>query len=675
MNQRWKQNGVECWGKTVLTLVTSLFWMAFAAFLLLHASRSTHHFINQKVTARLDNPSEFSVPSPSETVTPALSSGPGGPILIISDKTNAFTTYMAEILRAEGLNEFTVEDIRKVTSSRLGTYDAVILGDMRLTKAQARRISKWVLAGGNLIAMRPDKQLAALLGLTTHSATLSNAYLRIDTSSGAGVGIVEDTIQFHGTADVYSLNGAIAIAQLYTTATTPVTFPAATLNRAGRGQAAAFVYDLARSVIYTRQGNPAWSGEPRDGQHGPVRTDDLYFGAANFDPQPDWVDLSKVSIPQADEQQRLLVNLILKMNFTKRPLPRFWYFPSGHKAVVVMTGDDHGIQSATARRFNDFLAASPAGCSVKDWQCIRSSSYLAVGPRLRRSLNDSQVSRYNELGFEVGVHVDSVPSCSNPTISELDTSYTSDLAALTAQFPSLPSPHTDRRHCVGWRDFDSPPLVELKHGIRFDTNYYYWPSSWIKNRVGMFTGSGMPMRFADRNGNLLDVYQAATQMTDESGQSYPMHIDKLLDNAIGPTEFYGAFVANMHNDLSGTGWKYPGPGANQIVASAKAHHVPVVSAEQMLTWVDGRNASSFGSLIWRDNTLSFSISADSRARNLLAMLPMSNLAGTLTHIAFAGKPVRFSIESRNGVSYALFAASSGTYQAVYVGRTTRAVPE
>ncbi len=30
------------------------------------------------------------------------------------------------------------------------------------------------------------------------------------------------------------------------------------------GHAAAFTYDLARSVVYTRQGNPAWAGQERD---------------------------------------------------------------------------------------------------------------------------------------------------------------------------------------------------------------------------------------------------------------------------------------------------------------------------------------------------------------------------------------------------------------------------
>ena len=72
-----------------------------------------------------------------------------------------------------------------------------------------------------------------------------------------------------------------------------------------------------------------------------VRSNDLFFGAKARDAQPDWVNLDKVAIPQADEQQRLLANLIQDMNRDRKPLPRFWYLPRGEKAVVVMTGDDH----------------------------------------------------------------------------------------------------------------------------------------------------------------------------------------------------------------------------------------------------------------------------------------------------------------------------------------------
>ena len=58
----------------------------------------------------------------------------------------------------------------------------------------------------------------------------------------------------------------------------------------------------------------------------------------------------------------------------------------------------------------------------------------------------------------------------------------------------------------------------------------------------------MPMRFADLDGTLIDVYQAVTQMTDESGQSYPFTVNTLLDRALGPEGYYGAFTVNAHTD-------------------------------------------------------------------------------------------------------------------------------
>jgi len=590
--------------------------------------------------------------------------GPGGPILVISNVVNPFTQYFSEILTTEGLNEYTITDISQVTSATLANYDVVILGDMPLSSSEVSLLSNWVVGGGNLIAMHPDSQLAGLLGLIPLSSTLSNAYILVQTTAGPGVGIVGETMQFHGSADLYSTNGASTIASLYSDAVTSTTYPAVTVNSFGAGQAAAFTYDLARSVIYTRQGNPAWSGEARDGQS-LIRSDDLFFGAASFDPQLDWVDLTKVSIPQADEQQRLLANLILQMNAAKKPLPRFWYFPSGFEAVVVMTGDDHGSfysGSATAQRFNDFIADSPAGCSVADWQCVRATSYLFPQDLASTTFTNSQAASYITQGFEIALHGDSSPTCSNWTTSgQLDSFYVSELSSFASQFPSVPAPQTHRMHCVSWSDYDSQPNVELNHGIRLDTTYYYWPPSWLNNQPGMFTGSGFPMRYTDRNGNVIDVYQAPTQMTDESGQTYPFNIDTLLDNAVGATGFYGAFTANMHND-SGT---YPGPGANQIVASAQARGVPVVSALQMLTWLDGRNSSSFGSLSWNGSTLSFTIAVGTGAKNLQAMVPTSSGAGLLTSISLNGTPIAFTTQTIKGVQYAFFRASVGSYQATY----------
>ena len=196
----------------------------------------------------------------------------------------------------------------------LSNFDVVLLGDTALSAGQVTTLTNWVNGGGKLVAMHPDKQLAGLLGLSDAGSTLANAYLKVDTSSGPGVGITGQTIQFHGSADRYTLNGATAVATLYSNATTATANPAVSLRSVGSsgGQAAAFTYDLARSVVYTRQGNPAWAGQERDGVVG-IRPDDMFYGAKAGDVQPDWLDTSKIAIPQADEQQRLLVNLVTQM--------------------------------------------------------------------------------------------------------------------------------------------------------------------------------------------------------------------------------------------------------------------------------------------------------------------------------------------------------------------------
>jgi hypothetical protein len=584
---------------------------------------------------------------------PRPDDGPGGPIIAITKASNPFSRYYAEILRNEGLNEFTTKDISTVTAATLAGHDVAILGDMALTPAQVQMLTGWVNTGGNLIAMRPDKQLAGLLGLVDASGTLGNAYLRSDTSRAPGAGIVDQTVQFHGTADRYVTNGASTVATLYATAGTSTPNPAVTVRDVGSGggQAAAFTFDLARSIIYTRQGNPAWNGQERDGV-APIRSDDLFFGGA----LPDWNDLAKVAIPQADELQRLLANLIAHVNADRKPLPRFWYFPRGEKAVVIMTGDDHG-NGGTAGRFNGFRSASPAGCSVAQWECVRGSSYIYPNT----PLTNAAAAAYVADGFEVALHVDT--GCANYTPTSLQTTYASQLADFANRYPGVPAPATNRTHCIVWSDWASQAKIELQHGVRLDTNYYYWPPQWVANAPGFFTGSGMPMRFADLDGTMIDVYQATTQMTDESGQSYPFTVDTLLDRALGATGYYGAFTANMHTDSAQSS------GSDAIVASALNRGVPVVTGRQLLEWLDGRNRSSFDSIAYSGGTLTFRVTAGSAATGLRGMLPASFGNETLGALTRDGNPVSFTREVIKGVEFAFFPASSGVYEATYAPDT------
>jgi len=580
--------------------------------------------------------------------------GPGGPILVVASAANPFGRYFAEILRNEGLNYFTVTDISLVDASVLAAHELVILAETSPGPAQVAMFTSWVDGGGKLVAMRRDPQLASLLGLAGPAGTLADAYLQIDTALPSGSGLVAETLQFHGTADLWSLAGASALATLYSDASTATANPAATLHSVGSngGLAAAFLFDLARSVVYTRQGNPAWAGQERDGS-APIRSDDLFFGAAPGDPQPDWIDLGKVAIPQADEQQRMLAKLIRQLMGI--PLPAFWYFPSGHEAVVLLTADQHGCCGATRDRFDDNLAASAPGCSVDDWECVRSTSYIYAGP----GMSDAEAAAFTSQGFEIGVHVNT--NCADWTPASLDAFFAGDLAGFAAQYPSLPAPDTNRTHCIAWSDWSSEASVSLTHGVRLDTNYYYWPPAWVADTPGMFTGSGMIMRFAEQDGTLIDVYQAATQMTDESGQSYPFTIDTLLDRALGAEEYYGASTANMHTDGNAVSIA----GANAIVASAQARGVPVVTARQMLQWLDGRNGSSFADLSWNGASLSFALARHSAARNLQALVPTLAGSGPLVSLTRDGQPVPFLLRTIKAVEYAAFAADSGEHVATY----------
>ena len=582
-------------------------------------------------------------------------------VLVVASPANPYGSYLTEILRNEGLNAFTTLNPAFLSAAQLSTFDVVVLGETQLTAGQVSLLGDWVAAGGNLVAMRPDKQLAGLLGLSDAGATLSNGYLKVDTAAAPGAGIVGTTIQYHGTADRYTLAGATAVASLYANATTATSNPAVTLRSVGTagGQAAAFTYDLARSVVLTRQGNPAWAGQERDGVLA-IRPDDMFYGAKVGDLQTDWLDTSRIAIPQADEQQRLLMNLLTLMERDRMPLPRFWYLPRGAKAAVVLSGDDHSPVNSpgySAPNFDHMKSLSPAGCVVGNWQCVRSTAFVYPAA----TLTDAQAKAYVAEGFDVALHpqVGSCPSAA-PDPADMAAAFDLQLGQWAQHYPSLPAPVSNRTHCVVWPDWASEPKIELARGMRLDANYYHYPASWIGAKPGFLNGGGFPMRFADLDGTPIDVYQQNTNMNDEAGQSYPATVNALLDNAVGAAGFYGAFGVNIHYD-----YQAPQAANTAIVQSAQARGVPLVSYKQMLQWVDGRNASTIRSMSWSAGTFTFTTTVGLGAAGLQTLLPVQGPTGTLTSVSCGGSTVPFTRWTMKGIEYGSFTTVTGTCQARY----------
>jgi hypothetical protein len=342
------------------------------------------------------------------------------------------------------------------------------------------------------------------------------------------------------------------------------------------------------------------------------------------------------------------------------PLPRFWYLPRGEQAVVLMSGDDHSPSQAaggTIANFEGFKALSPAGCSVAGWECVRGTSYTYPNS----NISNAQAAGYLAEGFELGLHPNA-GSCPTVPVSqaELGAIYDGQLASWRSKYTSLPSPSSSRTHCVFWPDWASNAKVELANGIRLDANYYHYPGSWIGPRNGFMNGGGFPMRFADADGSTIDVYQANTNVTDETTSDFEEAITSLLDAALGPQGYYGAFGMNMHTDNPTLH-----VGAEEIVTAAQARGVPVISYKQMLDWTDGRNSSTIRGLSWNAGTLTFVTTVGAGASGLQTMLPTQGPTGTLTALSCAGSPLAYTTQTIKGVPYALFGTITGTCQATY----------
>ncbi|MBS2938906.1 hypothetical protein KDN32_14280 [Nocardioides sp. J2M5] len=166
----------------------------------------------------------------------------------------------------------------------------------------------------------------------------------------------------------------------------------------------------------------------------------------------------------------------------------------------MMAADDHGTGSGTASSFARLQAGDPSGCDVDAWECARATSWLY--PESGLSREDSIELR--DAGFDLGAHV--TTHCQNWSEGSLRLAFPRSLRSFRLAYPDLPPQAGSRLHCIAWSQMTSQPAIERDWGVRLDMNYYYWPGAWVSARPGFMTGSGLPLRFSDLAGGLVDVY-------------------------------------------------------------------------------------------------------------------------------------------------------------------------
>jgi hypothetical protein len=602
-------------------------------------------------------------PMPGMATLPAHSE----PILVVqnSASNDPYQNFVPELLRTEGLNGFQIAQLGELTSAFLANYDVIVLPHFALTQSQAALFQNYVSTGGTLVGFRPDPQLAAVFGVSPSGTVLSDAWLKINSATPYTSALYSDPLKFHGVADLYSLNGATALALLYNAPNTPTASPAAAIYTFGSGKAILFSFDLTQSIVLMRQGNPAWAGYPNnhDGFN-TMRASQMFMDATSGQFWNDQGDGALNDVPQADIELHLFSNVLIASNSIKRPLPRFWYFPNKNRAVLILTGDHHG---------------DPESDSVAEINAIQSfggkfSEFLwyPFG-----SISKTQVSTWLAGGHAFGIHFDDTSEVdasgvggSAASWNGMQTVLTSAVASFASTFPDAPFPSTTRDHFLIWLSRNASgnpdPIAQARllqnAGVQFDTSFSSFPNRW-----GYMTGSGLPMQFLDTaTGGVIPVYEQATQYEDDvqlGSSTYSTrwnlataqaHYQKSIADSL--TQYNNVIAVLFHPDA----WSSYSTYAQSMLQYAQSSGVPMLSTQSWLDFWKTRAAANISLPSFSSNTLTFAVNG--LPSGLTLLVPQSsgpNRAITTVQVDAAAQS--FTVDNFQGLSYASIVLASGTH--------------
>jgi len=579
----------------------------------------------------------------------------GVPILLLATDAD-FGTYTGEILRTEGFNAFKVDSLcsGNVTRNYLRQFDLVMLAESGINPRDRKMLASYVRKGGKLVAFRPDPALAVLFGITPTGGKMTEGYVVIDTATRQGRGLVGRPMQFHGTADLYALQGAESLAGLLVDRKSAVVFPAVLSHQYGKGLTTAFLYNLPQSIVFTRQGNPAFAGIEKDGIPG-LRGMDLFADG--------WLDTSNNTINQADEQMALLSRCIEEMFTGKKPLPRFWYFPDTLKCLVTLTNDGE---------FRNEIDFEPQFRDVDSMGATMSIYILEVD-----KVSKAWVDKWTARGFEIAGHPDNTKEAGNPGWNRMDSALSAKKAEITAAY-GLPM-RTNVNHWFVWcgrdidgkQDFGATARLEEMNGIELDVNYAHYDMQSNQGAYylgtpgtnqGNFTGSGLVMRYAGANGNIIKVYQHVNAVYDQQynesqdPEGFYNCFKGLVDRSLN-AEVYSFISIKSHNDE----YYFSKVPLMKMLTYANSHNIPVWTASQLLDFVKMKDEASISKLHWSNNRLTFELKSSLESSGGLTFyLPAWQGHAKISMITANGKEIQFVSRKIKGHEYALATVSPGS---------------
>ncbi|MBM3475683.1 MAG: hypothetical protein FJX75_20655 [Armatimonadetes bacterium] len=547
-------------------------------------------------------------------------------LLMAPDEDHRFDLYLEEILLTEGYVSFD----RAIGDADLRRYPLVIISAGAIKYLTGEIFYAYLQQGGRAIFLKPPVEWCELLGFARPGETYAvarNAYVRVREEHPWLTGFPACDLQCPGEGHVWPAKDCEPLAFVAGQAGQPSAFPAVARNRIGEGEVVAFLYDLAECIVLFHQGrieHASTGPDPDANRDGKFTPDDLLEGMRDF---------SLRHVPQADVHQDLLVRVIRGLTADRLPLPRLWHFPRSAPAVLFVNGDGDSMN-------REELALTASICAECD---ARFTFYL-----MQEQIEDFPpeiVARAREQGHAFGPH----PWVSlRPSVAEWEREVKRIVERMGSKYGFAPS--SVRSHSCVFPGWDDTPKLFAEVGLRLDTNFI----SGYRYQSGYANGSGLPVRFIDRRGEMIDCFEQCTIHGDDvmaSAKSLlpPLSEDECIALSLevmqaSATRYHGVFQPYFHPIyLSGRGGIPTQRWLRTVLSTAREAGLPSVNAEEWLDFNDARRAARIAGLEWdaESGDLQFEVSSPMAVAGLTVLLPpCGGLAPTAATVAGETREVR-----------------------------------
>ncbi|MBM2839820.1 MAG: hypothetical protein HW412_348 [Bacteroidetes bacterium] len=610
------------------------------------------------------------------------------PILLVVDMkdSNVYSRYVAEILKTEGIVCFETVDISTFTidSALLSHHSLVITaGASNALQSHNAQLTNYVQAGGSLLMIAPPGGFDSLLRVRDLHRTIQDRYVLFDSASSLTAGLAHIPLQFFGNASLYESAEAEIVARLVDLNDPSNSHVAVGRSTYGKGRTGFIAYDLGQSIVFTRQGKPPVDSHPhavdKDGD-GVFKTTDLYY---------DSFDYVNREIPQADEQQKLFVNLIFSLLHGTDVVPRIWYFPNEAPAIALLTGDHHGWTSEKPMpEIVSWIENAGGHCSFFiypdqiDSPLVR--TLAAQGHTINPHLYYPSVSNRVMRARLLFKNWFSSTSFFRPQLGDVQ----SEIVRGEETFEQfrLGRGRSNRFHYLVWWGWTETPQLLAQHGYRMDLsitggdpryaerleviNHWNSPMGY-----GYINGSGQPMKVMTREGALINLFCQLTQFEDDVAvrEVIIMPPDdsvttrrlialsrEFIDQSIA--QYHTALVWNFHPEHTIQRWPPEAPTTGLWIQATVKHlkdrNIPMLSVGEWLQFVEARRAISLNQVTYNPSTQvgGFNIVCPTNIDGVTFAIPLQSHAlaslEVFSHETISSPPV--TVQVINGLKYAVF---------------------